>query len=110
MLHCAVGKDRTGLVAAMLLRLAGVPEDVVAEDYAASEENLRSLHETWIDAAPDDDERERRRRLTPTPRDAMLAVLAELDRRHGGVRGYLLDAGAAEADLDRIRARLREPA
>jgi hypothetical protein len=38
--HCAVGKDRTGLVAALLLRLAGVPAAAVAADYAESERHL----------------------------------------------------------------------
>jgi protein-tyrosine phosphatase len=105
--HCAAGKDRTGLVSALLLRLAGVSVDQIAEDYAESEANLAELTEVWIAEAPNDEERAKRTWLAGTPREAMLGVLAELERRYGGVRGYLLAAGATEDDLERAAARLR---
>ena len=41
--HCAVGKDRTGVIAMLLLRLAGVSEEVVAADYSVSAENMKSI-------------------------------------------------------------------
>lgn len=41
--HCSAGKDRTGLVAAFLLLLAGVPREEVVRDYCASEENIRPM-------------------------------------------------------------------
>jgi protein-tyrosine phosphatase len=107
LVHCAAGKDRTGLIAAFLLRLAGVPEDDVAEDYAESEANLAELTSKWIAEAPDERERERRVKLSSTPRDAMSGVLAALDERYGGVREYLLAAGASPETLDRAAARLR---
>jgi protein tyrosine/serine phosphatase len=56
-IHCFAGKDRTGLVAALLLRLAGVSVRDVAADYALSEENLRELSEPWIERAEDEAER-----------------------------------------------------
>lgn len=43
--HCAVGKDRTGVIAMLLLRLAGVSGEVVAADYSASAENMKSIFE-----------------------------------------------------------------
>ena len=107
LVHCQGGKDRTGLVSALLLRLAGVALDEIAADYALSEQNLSRLHANWIAGAPDDDERERRRRMSATPAGAMLAVIAELERRYGSVRDYLRAAGATEPDLERARARLR---
>lgn len=104
--HCMAGKDRTGLVSALLLRLAGVPVADVAADYALSERNLATFSEPWIAEAADERERERRRRMAATPSAAMTAVLTDLDRR-GGAEGYLLDAGVPEADLERVRTRLR---
>ena len=104
--HCMAGKDRTGLVSALLLRLAGVPAADVAADYALSERNLAIFSEPWIAEAADDRERERRRRMAATPAAAMAAVLAELDRR-GGADGYLRDAGVPETDLELVRTRLR---
>jgi protein-tyrosine phosphatase len=103
--HCMAGKDRTGLVSALLLRLAGVPVTDVAADYASSEHNLRIFSEPWIAEADDERERERRRRMVATPAAAMEAVLGELDRR-GGAAGYLLDAGVSKAELELVRARL----
>jgi protein tyrosine/serine phosphatase len=107
LVHCAAGKDRTGLLAALLLRLAGVPADDVAADYAQSEANLAELTRLWIDEARDEEERAKRTWLTGTPHDAMVGVLAELDRRYGGVRGYLRAGGADDEQLDRAAARLR---
>ncbi len=107
LIQCAGGKDRTGLVAALLLRLAGVPVDEISADYGLSAENLRSSWGEWVDAAGDDSERELRRRLSASPAEAMAQVLEELERRHGSVRRYLLDAGVSEAELERAAARLR---
>ncbi|MGZ4352997.1 MAG: tyrosine-protein phosphatase [Gaiellaceae bacterium] len=79
--HCVGGRDRTGIVAALLLRLAGVSVADAAEDYAATAED--------------------------TPREAMAGVLAELDRRYRSVAGYLREIGLDEARLARLRERLR---
>ena len=106
LVHCMAGKDRTGLVSALLLRLAGVPVADVAADYAVSERNLAPFSGPWIAEAADERERERRRRMVATPPAAMEAVLAELEPR-GGAAGYLRDAGVSEGDLDAVRARLR---
>ena len=107
LVHCVGGKDRTGLVVAMLLRLAGVSADAVAVDYALSEERLRPRHDQWLAEAATEAERERIRRIAVTPPEAMLGVLQELDRRHGGIPGYLRAGGATEADIERAAARLR---
>jgi protein-tyrosine phosphatase len=105
--HCMGGKDRTGLVTALLLRLAGVPVDAIGADYAASEPNLRARTEAWIAEAATEKDREWRRRISATPPDAMVAVLQDVEAEHGSVEGFLLASGAAEDDLDRARARLR---
>jgi protein-tyrosine phosphatase len=104
--HCAGGKDRTGLISALLLRLAGVDREVVAADYAVSEENLAPNGPAWIEAVDDELERERRRKLMRTPARAMLHTLEELERRYGAVEAYMRSAGLAEPQIDRLRARL----
>ena len=46
--HCEGGKDRTGLVTAFLLKIAGVSDEHIAEDYAISEERLKPRHDQWL--------------------------------------------------------------
>jgi protein-tyrosine phosphatase len=104
--HCMGGKDRTGLVAALMLRLAGVGPGAIAADYALSADNLGDWLDSWIEAAEDDEERARRTRICASPAEAMLAVLAAVDERFGGAEGYLCAAGVDEELLDRVRARL----
>ena len=107
LIHCVGGKDRTGLLAAFLLHLAGVPDDEIAADYALSEERLLPRHEAWFAAAADEEELERLKRIAQTPAASMAGVLAELERRHRSVEGYLRDVGVADEELELIRARLR---
>jgi protein-tyrosine phosphatase len=106
--HCAGGKDRTGLVSALLLRNAGVGIDDIAADYQLAEERLAALRDAYVAAATDEADRELRVRLAGAPAEAMRGVLGELERRHGGAAGYLREAGVDDATLARGRARLRK--
>jgi protein tyrosine/serine phosphatase len=100
------GKDRTGLLTAFLLHLAGVDEDQIAADYALSEERLRPRHEAWLAAAETEAERERLRRISQTPAAAMIGVFDELERRYGSVEGYLRSGGLTDDELQLARERL----
>lgn len=104
--HCAIGKDRTGIVSALLLRLAGVPADEVADDYALSHERVETLVAQWIAAGRDEEQRAARRRLCAAPREGMVGTLEVLEERYGGARRYLRDAGVPAARLDEVRRRL----
>jgi protein tyrosine/serine phosphatase len=105
--HCAGGKDRTGLLCAFLLHLAGVAVEDIAADYALSEERLRPRHEAWLANAETEAERERLRRIARTPAESMLGVFVELERRYGGATEYLRRAGVGDEDLALAAARLR---
>jgi protein tyrosine/serine phosphatase len=105
-IHCAGGKDRTGLLAALLLHLAGVAEEEIAADYALSEERLRPRHEGWFAAADSEEELERLRRIAQTPAESILGVFKELERRYGGADEYLRAAGVTDDELERAQARL----
>ena len=106
-IHCVGGKDRTGLLSAFLLHLAGVDDDDIATDYAWSEERLRSRHERWFAAAETKEELERLQRIAQTPAASMVGVFAELERRYGGVEEYLRGAGVTDEELELAGTRLR---
>jgi protein-tyrosine phosphatase len=105
--HCVGGRDRTGLISALVLRLAGVSIGDVGRDYAESETRLAESHARWVARAADEQERAYRLVFAHAPAIVMEQVLAALEEEHGSVRGYLLAAGAEAAALDRLRARLR---
>ena len=104
--HCFAGKDRTGLVSALLLTLVGVPDDVVAADYAASDPGVARLCESWFSSAGSTAERELRERICRSPEDSMRGVLAWLRESAGGADGYLREAGLDERRIERLRQRL----
>jgi protein-tyrosine phosphatase len=106
-IHCAGGVDRTGLVSALLLRLADVPSEAIAEDYARSELNWAPRVAVWIAEARDEQEREARQFLATVPAAAMAGVLEELDDRYAGAEEFLRAAGVDDDDLGAARARLR---
>jgi protein-tyrosine phosphatase len=105
--HCVGGRDRTGLISALALRLAGVSVADVGRDYAESEERLAESHARWVAEAVDEQDRAYRLVFAHAPAIVMEQVLGALEAEHGSVRDYLLAAGAEAAALDRLRARLR---
>lgn len=106
LVHCHAGKDRTGLVVALALDVAGVEPAAIAADYALSALNLAESLAAWVDDADDEVDREQRRRVGASPEQAMLDVLEVLDDRYGGGARYLLGSGLSEDDLGRVRSRL----
>jgi len=105
-IHCAGGRDRTGIACGMALWLAGVEPDVIAADHALSDESWLPHNDGWLAEAPDEEERERRRRIIQPAGRTLAEVLAEIEEREG-IRQRLLAAGADEAALDRLVARLQ---
>jgi protein-tyrosine phosphatase len=107
--HCMGGKDRTGLVAAVLLRLARVDLETIGADYALSSANLAPATATWVEAAADDAERAKRELLSHTPAEGMVRTLEEIERRYGDVAAYLRAAGLTDVQIERLRERLAAP-
>jgi protein-tyrosine phosphatase len=106
--HCFAGKDRTGVVAAMLLDLAGVSRDGIAADYAATDVQLAGQYEAWIDEAPPE-KRDAFRQELRCPPERILGVLDQLQAKWGGVAGYLEAAGLAPAGIDALATKLVKP-
>jgi protein-tyrosine phosphatase len=109
LVHCHAGKDRTGAVVALLLSLVGVPDEVIADDYALTAVSLAPLISEWLDSMSSEPrERARLEGLANPSREAMLETLAHLRSRHGGAEAYLLSGGVTPADIERLRDRLVE--
>jgi protein-tyrosine phosphatase len=109
--HCAAGKDRTGIAAALLLSVLGVDEETILDDYELTNEfranrRIEVLRPT-LEAAGVDVEKVRP--FLSARRPVMEATLRHLHDDHGGVESYLLGpAGMTPATLDRLRALLLE--
>jgi protein-tyrosine phosphatase len=103
--HCFAGKDRTGLVAAMLLALAGVSPEGIAADYGETDLQLARQYEIWINEA-EPEKREAFRAELQCPPERIVGVMEHLERKWGGVEGYLEAAGVSAADIQRLGEKL----
>src|SRR5215207_1126812 len=88
--HCRSGRDRTGIIAAMLLSLAGVDDSTIAKDYTISSVYIQPTFEKPLSEEP----------------EIMLQFLAYLDTQYGGIHAYLLEAGVSESELTCIQQHL----
>lgn len=104
--HCTAGKDRTGMIAAMLLSLAGVARSEIVHDYAISAHYLEPMMGQNPQMAAMARQNPKMVALMGSPAEAIDSFLDALDRRHGGARAYLGTIGVSEADIGRLVARL----
>jgi hypothetical protein len=110
--HCALGKDRTGLVVALALLAAGYPRDVIVEDYALSGRRQPTYLRRWTlermawagVEAPTPAGREYLRSSLDSPPDVLSGALDFLEV-NGGWRGYLAAHGLTEAHADALGAK-----
>jgi len=100
--HCVAGKDRTGLIAALLLALADVEPDAIAADYAASTTRLTDAYLLRYSNL----ERAEIFEALRCPEEGVHNMLAYL-AQYGGAAGYLREIGLTDARIARLRARLR---
>lgn len=107
LVHCAAGKDRTGVVVALALSLVGVTRDAVVADYVASADRIEQIHARLLktdaygpglaDVPPVD--------MTPKA-GSMLAFLDAVDRDYGGPHGLAMSVGVDEEAIARLGVRL----
>jgi protein-tyrosine phosphatase len=102
-IHCHAGKDRTGLVTALLLSLAGVERDAIVDDYALSDQEMQALYEVETAAELDLDRRHAMRLRYHAYPDVMAGLLDYLDDMHGGAARYLEAIGVSADNSARLR-------
>lgn len=108
-IHCHAGKDRTGLVIALLLAAVGVGDEAIAADYAVSSYYLGEARRDALFAAAKLEERHRLAERLSARAETMLSVLDWLRAEHGGAEAYLLTSGVSETALEKLRQRLVAP-
>ncbi len=111
-LHCTAGKDRTGVVTALAMSVAGVDRETILADFALSNRDT----ERWLGwlathgRAPAADNPDEVRRRYGVPADAIAIFLDGLEARHGGADAYLAGIGVGTDTLAAVREQLTVPA
>lgn len=104
--HCTAGKDRTGLVIACLLAIAGVSDDDIIADYAASGDLLGEAFAATLPPVDDDDTAAAMLALLASPPEMIRSVLERMRTAHGSVEGHLIHHGMDPSVPERLRAAL----
>jgi protein-tyrosine phosphatase len=109
LVHCTAGKDRTGVIVALALGAAGVPDETIVEDYVLSSRYLHTLLDELRALARDNgfDTEWYESLLTCVP-ETMERTLEHLNQAYGGIPAYLLKAGISEKQLAQLRDALVE--
>ncbi len=107
MFHCAGGKDRTGVAAALLLDIAGVDPATIIADYAVSADllagDLERIVSTLVARGASE---ETARAVTGSPAVAMRTTLNYIYDQWGSSEGYMASLGIETGTVDRARSRL----
>ncbi|KAL4812306.1 protein-tyrosine phosphatase-like protein [Aspergillus spinulosporus] len=114
LVHCAMGKDRTGVVFAVLLSLSGVPDDAMADEYSRSElaleaalPEIAAAIKKAMPTVTDAEALKRARTVIQTRKEAMLLMLQMMVERFGGIVQYLKSCcGVSEEDIELLQALL----
>jgi protein-tyrosine phosphatase len=106
--HCAAGKDRTGVVIALALTIAGVEPEVIVADYAATNERLEAIIERLGRSKMYGDVTSRPVGAHAARAETMTAFLEQLDARYGGLKPWLASQGFTDDEVAALRARLRQ--
>lgn len=107
LVHCAAGKDRTGVAVAVLLDAVGIERSAVVADYVATNDVIEDVVRTLAAAYGYTGAIQGVDRTAHLARPAVLTELLErLDADHGGAAGWLREHGLAEHELTALRGRL----
>jgi protein-tyrosine phosphatase len=110
LVHCAAGKDRTGVVVALALSAVGVRPQAVVADYAATGERIEAILARLRRSATYAGDTDTRPAQDQGPRpETMAAFLEQVDARYGGAVRWLAGHGFSDEDLRLLRAKLLCP-
>lgn len=109
--HCTAGKDRTGVLCALVLSLCGVPDDAVAHEYSLTDLGLGHRRAEFVGnltrSGPLKGDRAAAERMVGSRPAAMLGTLALIRREYGGVEAFVKgQCGLSDEEIGRIRENL----
>jgi protein tyrosine/serine phosphatase len=104
--HCHGGKDRTGMVVALALSVAGVPQKEIVADYFLTQERLAAQLAEQLAAEPDESLHPQMIEFRDTRAESLVAILDHLNKTYGGPERYLRHGGLSTQQLAVLRARL----
>lgn len=102
-IHCHAGKDRTGMIAGLLLELAGVPRQQIAVDYALSQQCLWPLYEAIVQEHGEESEIDPWLKPIAKP-ETMRSMLVYVDEKYSGIGRYLGHSGLTDEEVNRLKA------
>lgn len=108
LVNCHAGKDRTGIVIALVLSLAGVTREAIVADYMVTQEQVDEAFAGRLAQVVDPVERAHLDNLLAIRSDAIDGMLDHLDDQYGGVAAYLAKGGLTADQIDRLVVRLRD--
>jgi protein-tyrosine phosphatase len=109
LVFCTAGKDRTGVLVALVLDLLGVDRTVIAEDFAASAPGVGRIIEAFLANFDDGELPDIPPEVLAAPPEVIVDLLESVDERAGGPRSLLTSAGLDPTALDRLATTLVEP-
>lgn len=106
--HCAAGKDRTGMMAMLVLGALEVADEYIVADYSLTQEGMARFQEWALRNFP-----EAYQRMSSMPAyfsasvpEAMMRMIGHVRRDHGSITNYVLELGVTQGEIDHLREHL----
>lgn len=101
---CNAGKDRTGVITALILMTLGVKKEDIILDYTLSQEYL----EKYLDCFVDTSEKQQIKEIIIPKAEYMLQFLEQFNKKYGGINHYLHEIGITDKEINQIKEKYIE--
>ncbi len=109
-IHCHAGKDRTGIISALVLGVIGVSDDDIASDYALSRQNIEHLVQEWRTYAKENNrDLEKLEREADSSPETILKMLEHIRHEYSSIEEYLIGCGVRKTALADVKLNFVHP-